>query len=92
MLKILWQTLAAAICPSQADVNRHLPHNPTVRLTGAPSIGCASVVASARARLDSSKLFSACLDHTMGLLPLFAPFNVSFNGCNIFAGPGMKRR
>ena len=25
MLRILWQTLAAAICPSQAGVKRHLP-------------------------------------------------------------------
>ena len=64
-----------------------------MRLTGAPGLGCANIVALARARFDSRKLFSACSDHSIDALHLAVSFKKSLNGCRIFTlvAPGMKR-
>ena len=64
----------------------------TARLMGAPGIGCANIVALARARFDSLKLVLASSDQIMGMLPFFAPYSKSLRGCKILAAPGMKRR
>ena len=51
----------------------------TARLTGAPGIGCINIVAFARARFHSRKLFSARPDHSIVALHFVVPFNKSFS-------------
>ena len=61
-------------------------------LTGAPRIGCVNIVAIARVRFDSQKLFLACSDYSIDALHFVVPFNKLLSGLRIFAVPGMKRR